>query len=77
MRIKLPYKRLTIDLALKEPLTIDQQLAFDNCLTAIKKIKEYAVCINDSKVNEENTINAAWHICHNDTNEPCEDVHEL
>ena len=65
--------RFMIDLAIPEEvynaIPLDKKATIRD---AIRAFKVYAVNINAGKVNEEMTVSATWHKCHNDTNEKCE-----
>ncbi len=37
----------------------------------IRDLKAYAAKINEGQPNEEMTVKATYHICHNDTQQPC------
>lgn len=38
----------------------------------IRDLKAYAAKINVGQPNEEMTVKANYHVCHNDTQQPCE-----
>ena len=66
------YLRFNLDLAIKKPIP----QALKDKLPAIKaeilKLKSYAKKINAGKDNEEMTVKAKYHTCHNDINQTCE-----
>jgi hypothetical protein len=69
--------RVQIDLAFPMPLSDTVKTRLDALKVEIAKAKAYATKINADKDNEEMTVSAKYHICHNDTNQPCEPEKEL
>jgi len=43
----------------------------------IRRVKKYAVRINEGKDNEEMTVTANYHICRHDEGKPCEPEQEI
>ena len=71
------HLRFRMDLGVKRPIPA----ALADVLPAIKaricELKAYCERINEGHPNEENTLYAAYHICHHDTGEPCEPEIEI
>jgi hypothetical protein len=65
-------RRLTIDLAIPEPLTDNQLKAWDAAIVAIKTLKGYTKAIST-----EETPAASWHICKHDEGEQCGKINNL
>ena len=71
--------RLKLDLAIPsavfDSIPDTQKTAFRD---TVRKLKSYAVKINEGKDNEEMTVKAVWHRCHHDTgDQPCEPEEEI
>ena len=73
----MPFRKLTVLLALKEPLDSNDEKDWDNAMKAVAKIKKKAEKINPGSASEENTTNAAWHICNHDIGLPCGEEVEI
>lgn len=65
-------RRLTVELAIPEPLTDEQKKLWDDTLSNIKKLKGESKIINTGKANEEQTVTAKWHICRHDEGKLCD-----
>ncbi len=71
------YLRFTLDVAVKQPLPAALQTALPAIRQKIRDLKAYASKINEGQPNEEMTVKTKYHICHHDTNEPCEPENEI
>ena len=71
--------RFMLDLAIPESvfdsISDSQKKAFRD---AVRKLKSYAVKINEGLDNEEMTVVAKWHKCYHDTGDrPCEPENDI
>ncbi len=67
------YIRFTVDLAIPKSVYESLPSATKTAIRdKIRQLKSFAVKINAGQPNEEMTVKATWHKCHNDTNETCE-----
>ncbi len=71
------YTRIRIDLAFKNPMSSTVKDKLNELKTLIKQGKNYAEKINEGKPNEENTVNASWHICNHDEGKGCGELHSI
>ena len=73
------YRRFTLDLAIPEAVYDAIPTATKTTIRdRIRQLKALAVKINEGQPNEENTVKATWHICHNDTRDiKCEPEMEI
>ena len=71
------HLRFTLDLAIKQPIPQALQDKIPIIREKIRQLKAYAEKINEGKVNEEMTVRAVYHICHHDSQEPCEEEMEI
>jgi len=71
------YLRIGIDLAFPMPLNTTVKARLKALREEIRQAKKYAKKINEGSVNEEETNRGVYHICHHDTNEPCEPEVEI
>jgi len=64
--------RFTLDLAIPEDIfnsiPDDKKIKFRD---AVRKLKSYAVKINEGSDNEEMTVEAMWHKCYHDEGTSC------
>lgn len=71
------YLRFKLDLAIKHPLPQALKDELPALTAALRELKSYASKINAGKPNEEMSIKASWHICHNDEGLACEPEQEV
>ncbi len=60
------FRKLETLIAIKEPLSIEDEKLFTNAVKAIVQLKKISSKINEGLANEEPTVTAKWHICHHD-----------
>ena len=81
--------RFTLDLYIEEDLkgTLVAGVKVPNALAAkipairqtIRELKAFATKVNEGKENQETTVKATYHVCHNNENptRPCEPEQEI
>lgn len=69
--------RVQVDLYFdgKTPSQVNQ--TFPGLLPIIKAAKAKASRVNAGSSNEEMSVKAVYHVCHNDINQPCEPSVEI
>ena len=71
----MPYRRYLVQLAI--PCDEDGKVTgaansvINPLEAALSNAKKFAVKINEGLPNEENTVNASWHICNHDLGQSC------
>jgi len=69
--------RFNIKGAIDIPSTPTEIAWLDDLRARLRILKNHCVVINEGGPNEEKITNFTFHICHHDTNEPCESSQEI